>query len=71
MILYGQTEVGIPLYSIQLNADIFEEPYSFKPERWIEEKTSLEDLQRMRQAWLAFGHGARICVAKEWAMLAL
>jgi hypothetical protein len=61
-----QTEVGIPLYSIQLNSSIFEDPYSFKPERWLEENNEPDRLQRMRLAWMTFGYGARICVGKEY-----
>lgn len=58
-------EVGISLFSILLNASVFEDPYSFKPERWLEENNELEVLQRMKLAWMAFGNGARSCVGKE------
>jgi cytochrome P450 len=60
-----QTEVGIPLYSIQLNPSIFDNPYAFIPQRWLVENNEPDMMQRMRLSWMAFGHGARICIGKE------
>jgi cytochrome P450 len=60
-----QIEVGVSLFSIHLNANIFKDPYSFRPERWLEGTTNPDILQQMRLAWMPFGHGARICVGKE------
>jgi cytochrome P450 len=57
--------VGISLYSILLNESIFEDPYSFKPERWLEENNEPEKLHEMNLAWLTFGTGARGCIGKE------
>lgn len=57
--------MGISLYSILLNESIFEDPYSFEPERWLEENNEPEKLQEMKSAWLTFGTGARGCVGKE------
>jgi cytochrome P450 len=57
--------VGISLYSILLNGNIFKDPHSFDPERWLEENAEPEKLQEMKAAWLTFGTGARACVGKE------
>lgn len=60
------TEVGTPLYSVQLNGDIYEDPFSFRPERWLDGgEEDGERIERMRLAWMAFGYGEGSCPGKE------
>lgn len=59
------TEVGTPLYSVLLNTDAYDDPFEFKPERWLEGSTTPEKMHKMKLGWMTFGHGARICSGKE------
>jgi cytochrome P450 len=57
-------ELGHPLYATMLNPEVFEDPKRFWPERWEEVKDGAR-LERMKEAWIPFGYGARICVGRE------
>ncbi|PWN86770.1 cytochrome P450 [Acaromyces ingoldii] len=46
----------------QTHADVFDEPYEFRPERWLSDVT--ED---MKQAWMPFSLGQRNCVGMSLA----
>ena len=58
--------MGTPLYSVQLNGDIYEDPFSFRPERWLDGgEGDGERRERMGLACMAFGYGEGSCVGKE------
>jgi cytochrome P450 len=50
---------------LHFNSSIFPEPYSFKPERW------LNPTEAMSKYWFAFGAGSRACIARNLATLEL
>ena len=57
--------VGAGPLSIHCNEDIFgQDAKQFKPERW-EEKDE-QRLQKMKEAWIPFGAGARACLGKPY-----
>jgi len=51
---------------VQLNGDIYEDPFSFRPERWLDGgEGDGERRERMGLACMAFGYGEGSCVGKE------
>ncbi|ETI24283.1 hypothetical protein G647_03652 [Cladophialophora carrionii CBS 160.54] len=61
----GGTEVSCTPYSLHLNADVFPDPFAFKPERWIDPSEAM-----MRDA-IPFGLGSRQCIARNLATVEL
>ncbi|KAI9754728.1 MAG: hypothetical protein M4579_004575 [Chaenotheca gracillima] len=61
------TVVGMSPWAVQRDPNVFPDPESFIPERWIESPP--EKLKEMEQAFLAFGSGARICLGRHIATL--
>ena len=58
----GGTIVSAQAWSVhQLNEDIYPNGNSFLPERWMDEKKSLE----MNRVFFAFGLGARGCTGRQ------
>lgn len=56
------TLVGLQIYSLHFNAEVFADPFAFKPERWLD--TPSPEMQR---DWLPFGLGQRQCIARNLA----
>lgn len=52
----GNTTVSVPTYSLHHDPDLFEDPWTYKPERWLEENAG--DLQ---QVFIPFSAGGRGC----------
>lgn len=63
----ANTVVGINAWVVHRNADIFENPDSFVPERWIE--NSAEKLKVMEQSIFTFGAGARTCIGRNISLM--
>ncbi|KJZ79629.1 hypothetical protein HIM_01098 [Hirsutella minnesotensis 3608] len=65
------TEVSIHLYSIVHNAEYFTEPFTFRPDRWLDEGGPETEEQRatMRLAQVSFGVGDRSCAGKSMAYM--
>ncbi|KAI9707950.1 MAG: hypothetical protein M1820_004369 [Bogoriella megaspora] len=59
--------VSAQAYSLHRNAEVFPEPESWKPERWM--NTSSEKSKEMGRWFWAFGSGGRMCVGSNLAML--
>ncbi|XP_061394789.1 cytochrome P450 6a8-like [Musca vetustissima] len=59
------TDVLIPIKAIHYDADIYENPKEFKPERFAPS----EERKRHPQAFLSFGEGPRNCIAMRLAQL--
>ncbi|KAH7386429.1 putative benzoate 4-monooxygenase cytochrome P450 [Cadophora sp. MPI-SDFR-AT-0126] len=55
------TTVSTQAYTLHRNPRIFPSPLQFKPERW------LEPTQEMKDAWMPFGGGSRICIGLHLA----
>ncbi|XP_071819539.1 cytochrome P450 3A24-like [Apostichopus japonicus] len=61
----AQTVFIIPIYTIHHDPEIWEDPESFKPERFNKENS-----HRIHpMAWLPFGGGPRICLGMRLAMM--
>lgn len=62
----GTTIMGTNLV-VQQNAAVFDEPFAWRPERWLD--SSEEKLKDMEYSWVPFGYGARICIGQHLAMM--
>lgn len=59
------TQVVIPIWRVHRDERWFEDPLSFRPERWLE---GLEE-RLPRFAWFPFGGGPRTCIGNHFAMM--
>jgi cytochrome P450 len=59
--------VGCSAYELHFNEHVFPNPFSFQPERWLEENVTPE----VKDSFFAFGAGSRSCIAKNLAMAEL
>ncbi|KAK5723188.1 hypothetical protein LTR17_013908 [Elasticomyces elasticus] len=60
--------VGVSAYVVHHNEEAFPEPWTFRPERWIEAgSVSKEDLSLAREAMCPFSLGKRGCIGKRLA----
>jgi cytochrome P450 len=57
------TVVGINAWVVHRNPEVFDEPDTFIPERWLD--SSPEKLKEMEQSFFVFGSGARTCLGKN------
>ncbi|KAG4429099.1 hypothetical protein IFR05_015425 [Cadophora sp. M221] len=57
----GGTTVSTQAYTLHRDPRIFPGPLEFKPERW------LEPTQEMKDAWMPFGGGSRVCIGLHLA----
>lgn len=55
--------IKVPLHSLHFDPELFEDPFEFKPERWID-SPKIE-----KCAFLAFGAGPRMCPGSHFASL--
>ncbi|KAI1259224.1 cytochrome P450 [Xylariaceae sp. FL1019] len=60
-------QVGVSIYSIHHNEQYFEDPFIFRPERWLTEDH--DALTRMYSAFSPFSMGPRGCAGKSMAYL--
>ncbi|KAI0876291.1 cytochrome P450 [Hypoxylon argillaceum] len=71
------TEVGVHLWAIMHNPEYFEDPFAFRPERWLsptdgdaeETAEGRKSRAQMRRAHVAFGLGDRSCAGKSMAYM--
>ncbi|KAG5294627.1 cytochrome P450 monooxygenase [Histoplasma ohiense] len=61
-----KTRVNVQAYSLHRNHDVFPNPGSFLPDRWLKPMDSVE-LGNMRRWLWAFGSGGRMCVGSNLA----
>lgn len=61
------TIVGINPWVLQYDSDVFPEPESFLPERWLESDS--EHLTVMEKSFFAFGAGSRACIGRNISMI--
>ncbi|KAJ4292534.1 hypothetical protein N0V90_009197 [Kalmusia sp. IMI 367209] len=60
------TAVGMTHMLTHLNPDIFHDPYTFRPERWLG-----ADVPHLRKYFTPFSKGTRSCIGKELAQAEL
>lgn len=63
----GGTIIGINAWVLHRNGQIFPDPDSFIPERWLE--NSPETLKEMEQSFFTFGSGSRTCIGKNISLM--
>ncbi|KAI0204166.1 cytochrome P450 [Astrocystis sublimbata] len=59
------TPVSMTLRDILLDPDVFDEPFEFRPERWLPSNPKLPDMIRN---YVPFGRGSRSCLGMNLAM---
>ena len=59
------SEIGIWIYQPHRDPRWFDRPQAFEPERF----TDPDSIQRMKNAYLPFGLGARTCIGKTFATI--
>ncbi|KAI1658729.1 cytochrome P450 [Daldinia decipiens] len=63
----GGTVVGINPWVTQYDPEVFPDPESFVPERWLD--STEEQLKRMEQSFFNFSAGSRTCLGRHIAMI--
>ncbi|CAG9945194.1 unnamed protein product [Clonostachys rosea f. rosea IK726] len=66
--LPGGTEVGINPWVLHRDPEVFTDPDSFRPERWLPTETNEAHLRAMNRCFFTFGHGAHTCSGR-WISL--
>ncbi len=61
------TQVGVSTYALHHNEQYFDDPFTFRPDRWLTEDR--DALNRMTSAFNPFSLGARGCAGKAMAYL--
>lgn len=62
------TRVNAQAYSLHRNPDVFPEPETWQPKRWLKEENSPAELEERRRWFWAFGSGGRMCVGSNLAL---
>jgi unspecific monooxygenase len=62
------TRVSAQGYSLHRNPEVFPDPESWQPKRWLDEENSSADLEERRRWFWAFGSGGRMCVGSNLAL---
>ncbi|KAI9729021.1 MAG: hypothetical protein M1828_000106 [Chrysothrix sp. TS-e1954] len=61
-----KTTVSMTIADVLMDPDIYEEPNSFRPERWLDEDEA--KLAQLNQHLVTFGSGSRQCIGINFAM---
>ncbi|EER29230.1 Cytochrome P450 family protein [Coccidioides posadasii C735 delta SOWgp] len=61
------TRVSAQAYSLHQNPNIFPEPESWLPRRWLKQN-DVSEMESMRRWFWAFGSGGRMCVGSNFAL---
>ena len=64
-IIPAGTVVSSQVYTLHRNPDVFKEPDSFIPERW------LDNDPEMKRWWWAFSSGGRMCIGEQYLSIPL
>lgn len=64
------TRVNAQAYSLHRNPEVFPDPETWQPRRWLKDPTGSNDskLEEMRRWFWAFGSGGRMCVGSNLAL---
>jgi cytochrome P450 len=67
-LIRSQAVVGVNTWVAHRNTGVFgSDAEQFRPERWLE--ATKEQLSRMEEYYLPFGHGSRTCIGKNISLL--
>lgn len=58
----GNFTVSVPTYAVHRDPEIFPDPETFRPERWLEDD---EKVRNMRAVFISFSSGARACIRRN------
>ncbi|KAL0096479.1 cytochrome P450 [Phycomyces blakesleeanus] len=58
------SSVGVHLYSLHHNPEIYPNPYRWNPDRWTPE----EEQKRSRYSWMPFSTGPRACIGMAFSL---
>ncbi|KAL4886761.1 cytochrome P450 [Aspergillus karnatakaensis] len=62
------TRVNAQAYSLHRNAEVYPEPESWEPKRWLRDGNSEAELEERKRWFWAFGSGGRMCVGSNLAV---
>lgn len=62
------TRVNAQAYSLHRNPEVFPEPETWQPKRWLKEENTSTELEERRRWFWAFGSGGRMCVGSNLAL---
>lgn len=60
-------EIGTGTYAIHHNEQCFPDPFTYKPERWLESHATRESIRKARSCFVPFSIGIRSCLGKSLA----
>lgn len=63
--IQGGVRISASCYTLHRNAEVFPEPESWKPKRWLEAEK--EQLAEMKNWFFSFGGGPRMCLGNNFA----
>ena len=64
----GNVRVSAQAYSLHRNLEVFPDPESWRPERWIDADGKFITHGEMHRWWWAFGSGGRMCIGSQFAI---
>ncbi|KAL2821350.1 cytochrome P450 [Aspergillus cavernicola] len=64
----ANTRVNAQAYSLHRNPEVFPNPETWQPKRWLKESNSAFDLEERKRWFWAFGSGGRMCVGSNLAL---
>jgi unspecific monooxygenase len=62
------TRVNAQAYSLHRNPDVFPDPETWEPNRWLKDVNTPSELEERRRWFWAFGSGGRMCVGSNLAL---
>jgi hypothetical protein len=63
------TIVGTPIYAIHHNPDYFDDPFAYKPSRWLPEANTEDATRLYKSALCTYSKGPRSCIGRSQAQL--
>lgn len=62
-------EVAVPIYALHHNPIYFEDPFAYRPDRWLAEDVNEEEIEARQKAFTPFSMGPRGCIGKNMAYM--
>jgi cytochrome P450 len=61
--------VGTPIYGLHHNPDVFDDPFVYRPSRWLPEENTEEVYKRYKSGYCVYSKGPRSCIGRNQAQL--